>query len=244
MEMSPAMYRLWTSAFLSEQVEETGCYTTEEEWTRIHAEHPEAKRIFARCMNGEKEAICALREPLRNLQDFTSDVQPLVIPLWMYSYLELEESSGLYKVEWMTEEALPHATKIVLRPHDSAFYHADAKEELESALTRYGVLQVGSTIPVPLGELEGFTVMFDIVSLEPANVVLMEGEEVEIEFEEALDAAPVVVPRRADTPIPQEEPFLNEMLPSNEPPKITGDMLGGVTHAPLPDGRPWNPWRT
>ena len=237
------MYRLWTPAFLSDPVENTGCYTTEEEWARIHAQYPEAKRIFGRYTVGEKEGVCALGAPLRDLYDFTRDVQPIVIPLWLYSYLSVEEGTHLYKVEWITEEAFPPATKIVLRPHDSAFYYADAKEELESTLTRYGVLQLGSTIPVPIGKLEGFTVMFDIVGLEPANVVLMEGEEVEIEFEEALDSIPSMpeaVPR-PPTPIP-EEPFLDAMLP--EPPKITRKSLGGVTHAPLPDGRPWNPWRS
>ena len=233
------MYRLWTPAFLSEPVEEIGCYTTEEEWARIHAEHPEAKRIFGRCTIEDREAICALGQPLRNLQDFTTDVQPLVIPLWFHAHLDVKDDGDIYQVEWITEEALPQATKIVLRPHDSAFYHADAKEELESVLTRYGVLKKGTTIPVALSCLNGFTVMFDIVDLEPANIVLMEGEEVAIEFQEALDAIPELPRSRPDTPIPEE---IDQMLPEIRSPP-PGSMLGGVTRPPLPDGRPWNPWR-
>jgi len=242
------MYRLWTSAFLTEPIDEVGCYTTEEEWTRIHESLPEAKRIFGRCVVGEKEIICALGSPMRGLQDFTNDIQPLVIPMWFHSHLDIQEGSESYAVEWMAEESFPEATKIVLRPHDSAFYHADAKEELESALTRFGVLQKGITIPVTLACLGGFQVMFDIVALEPANVVLMEGEEVEIEFEEALDA----FPPRPPTPfapeppmiVREQMPFSEEMLPPSpveEPP--AGVVLGGMRRKPLADGRPWNPWR-
>ena len=256
------MYRLWTPAFLTEPVEETGCYTTEEEWTRIHARFPGAKRIFARCTVGDKEVICALGHPLRGLEEFTREVPPLVIPMWFHSYLSIEEGSATYSIEWMTEEFFPEATKIVLRPHDSAFYHVDAKEELEAALTRYGVLQKGITIPVRLSELGGFDVMFDSVGLEPANIVLMEGEEVAIEFEEALDAVPepsapptgyVTPPRPPRTPTlfpsPPEivrtvMPFSDEMLPAPlalaEP---VGERLGGTSRPPRADGRPWNPWR-
>jgi len=231
------MYRLWTPAFLTDPVDETCCYVTESEWTRIHNTLPTAKRIFGRCAVGEKEVICALGEPLRDLADFTQDVQPLVIPLWFYAHLSIQEGSETYSVEWMTEEFFPAATKIVLRPHDSAFYHSDAKEELESALTRYGVLQKGMTIPVRLSELGGFDVMFDIVGLEPANIVLMEGEEVEIQFEEALDSGP-------ELPEPPKivrttGSFPDDMLA----PVATGHTLGGVSRPPLADGRPWNPWR-
>jgi len=239
------MYRLWTPAFLAEPVEDTGCYTTEAEWTRIHAMLPEAKRIFGRCIVGDKEVICALGPPLANLQDFTSDVQPLVIPLWFHSHLSIEEGSKTYNVDWMTEEAFPAATKIVLRPQDSAFYHSDAKEELESALTRYGVLQKGTTIPVALEKLGGFQVMFDIIGLEPANVVLMEGEEVSIEFEGALDEAPFDVEPIPEPPqiVRTSMPFSDEMLPVEIEEGLAGIQLGGTVREPLPDGRRWNPWR-
>jgi len=85
----------------------------------------------------------------------------------------------------------------------------------------------------------------------------MEGEEVEIEFEEALDAVPsappagyVTPPRPPRTPVlpsPPEivrtvMPFSDEMLPA---PLATplGERLGGTSRPPLSDGRPWNPWR-
>jgi len=243
------MYSLLSPAFVSDGLKETGCYTTLTEWTKIHRDYPEAKRIFARCRVGDREAFCALGEPIADADNFLlgDAPPPLIVPYWFQTILSVEAAGEAAEIEWMTEESFPQATKIVLRPHDSAFYHSDAKEELEAALTQYGVLQKGTTIPVSLGELDGYSVLFDIIDIEPANVVLLEGEEVVIEFEEALDAAPTVVPaavpvpvERPLTPFPDEIPFLN--VPSEEP-EIPGVPLGGVARPPLPDGRPWNPWR-
>jgi len=237
------MYRIWSTVFLGGDVEQNACYTTLKEWTTIHARFPDAKRIFLRCKAGEREAVCALAQPLDAVENFMQDVPPVFIPDWVQNLLSFEAEGSVLPVEWLTEEFFPEATKIVLRPHDSAFYHSDAKEELEHVLTRYGVLQTGSTIPVPLSVLEGFTVLFDVVGLEPANIVLLEGEEVAIEFEEAMDAipstvvAPVAPVERAPTPFP------DAVLPIQDPPIITGEILGGKMHAPLADGRPWNPWR-
>jgi len=247
------MYSLWSHVFVANTLEETGCYTTMAEWTKIHAELPDAKRIFARCKVGDKEAFCALGEPVNGIDEFSSEHPSLVIPRWFQTILAIDAAGEAHTVEWITEEFFPQATKILLRPHDSAFYHSDAKGELEVALTRYGVLQKGATIPIPLVELGGYTVLFDIVDVEPANIVLLEGEEVAIEFEEALDAIPP--PIRIPSPAPSDEcpsppqivrrstPFPDDILTLHEPPTITGEILGGVTHAPLPDGRPWNPWR-
>jgi hypothetical protein len=133
-------------------------------------------------------------------------------------------------VTWMTEEAFPSATRIVLRPHDSAFHTVDAKEELERALTRLGVLRQGDTILIPIEGLGGYEIAFDVMITEPAEIVLAEGDEVVMEFDAALDApvpaAPVLEPE-------SEEPML---------PVITGNVLGGVSRR-MPDGRAWNPYR-
>ena len=239
------MFCLLSPAFVNDEPKETGCYTTLTEWTKIHRDYPDAKRIFARCRVGDKEAFCALGEPVTNADNFLlgDALPPLIVPYWFQTILSIEAAGEAVEIEWMTEESFPQATKIVLRPHDSAFYYSDAKEELEAALTRYGVLQKGTTIPVPLGELDGYLVLFDIIDIEPANVVLLEGEEIVIEFEEALDSVPAVAAAPAErplTPFPDEIPFL--YAPS-EIPEVPGVPLGGVTRPPLPDGRPWNPWR-
>ena len=69
-----------------------------------------------------------------------------------------------------------------------------------------------------------------MVATEPANVILAHGDEVVIEFEEALDTPPPVV-----TPLPEPEPAPE--------PEQQGIMLGGDPNRIMPDGRRWNPWR-
>ena len=141
----------------------------------------------------------------------------------------------------MAEDSFPNATRVVLRPHDSAFYHADAREELERALTSYGVIAEGTTIPIALNVLGGFSVQMDVIQTEPANIVLLEGDEIVFEFEGALDAeepavaVPEVLPPEVLPPEPEQilEP----------PPKPLGQLIGGTNRPLLPDGRPWNPWR-
>jgi hypothetical protein len=153
-------------------------------------------------------------------------------------------------VEWIQEESFPEATKIVLRPHDSAFYHADAKEELERCLTQVGVLKEGTTIRVKIAELGGFEIYFDVVKTEPANVVLMQGDEVAIEFMEAMDEAPLSY-RSSPVSLPPQEEFkeTEQMIPSVLAPEQKemvydgGYTLGGTVKPRLPDGRAWNPWR-
>jgi hypothetical protein len=156
-------------------------------------------------------------------------------------------------------QAFPAATRLVLRPHDSAFYHADAKEELERGLTRLGVIKRGTSIRIPLEYLGGFEVTFDVVVTEPANIVLAEGDEVALEFEEALDAAAASgttaaaepVPR-APMPPPTSPPaaadFSEQMIPQNiwmpsAPELPQGRQLGGGVERRMPDGTRWNPWR-
>jgi len=156
-------------------------------------------------------------------------------------------------ITWRNEEAFPEATRIVLRPQDSAFYHADAKEELERALTRIGVLQAGQSIIVPLQVLGGFEICFDVIVTEPASIVLMQGDEVALEFEEALDGAaeaqapaPPAPPAgliRPGSPLPEEdfgvleEPGILPAFPGG------GQILGGSIPKPAVNGRPWNPYR-
>jgi hypothetical protein len=112
---------------------------------------------------------------------------------------------------------------------------------LERALTLLGVLQAGSTITVPLTVLGGYEIQFDVMVTEPASVVLMQGDEVALEFEAALDGAaeaqaPIVTPVLA--PMTDEPMIPVAPLEPVEP----GHTLGGQTRR-MADGRPWNPWR-
>jgi hypothetical protein len=176
-----------------------------------------------------KDIICALGPPVRT-QDIIHSA--IYLPEWMFNANAIN-AGDIYLIEWIDQDYFPDASRIVLRPHDSAFFTTDIKEELEIALTQYGILQVDTTIPVRIKALDNFTIIFDVVSLEPANTVLMNGDEVSIEFDTVEDPVPVR---------PNPEPFDDTVpiLPSVAP---VGNLLGGISRSTLPDGRAWNPWR-
>lgn len=235
---------LWSNLFLDEGAsgapDWATCSLNVGTWRRVTAENEEAKRLFARirCEQAGTEAYCALGSPV---QGEGGGSERLFVPQWVLERLGLEGTGEGVSVEWLSEEAFPEATRIVLRPHDSAFYHADAKEELERGLTRMGVLTVGATVTIPIEELGGFQISFDIVAAEPANVVLAQGDEVALEFEEPLDGGPGV-PAPPATPAASE--IAGEMLPAAPPPlEPAGQRLGGAPVRRMADGRPWNPWR-
>jgi hypothetical protein len=73
-----------------------------------------------------------------------------------------------------------------------------------------------------------------VVLTEPANIVLAQGDEVIMEFEEALDAISSEEESEEETEV---------VTPKPEPqPEPQGQTLGGEVRY-LPDGRRWNPWR-
>ena len=151
-------------------------------WRQVTEENP-ASRLIARISVHERDIYVALGQPCE-------EGDGIFVPSYMLDHLGVEGCGEKVLVEWLTQDAFPEATRIVLRPEDSAFYYADAKEELERALTRLGVLREGDTFVVPLVMLDGYKTAFNVVRTEPANIVLAEGDEVVIEFEEALDVAP------------------------------------------------------
>lgn len=234
-------YLAWSSAYSVDPIEPNRCYVPLNEWQRIHADQPGARRIFGRIVVGDKETFCPLGEPM-NVEHLggmnVTTLQPILIPDWVREILYVEGSGDPVEITWMSEDSFPNATRVVLRPHDSAFYHADAREELERALTGYGVIAMGTSIPIAIQMLGGFSVQMDIIKTEPANIVLLEGDEIAFEFEESLDAeVPVPVPP-VEEPVPVPEPPVEEPVPP-----ATGQSLGGTNRPLLPDGRPWNPWR-
>jgi hypothetical protein len=90
---------------------------------------------------------------------------------------------------------------------DSAIYNADIKEELEKALSSLGIVQEHSILQIPVAALGGYNVEVFVSKTEPANIVLCDGEEVAVEFEEPVDQ---IAPPRPPTPIPEPA----AMLPS------------------------------
>jgi len=211
------------------------CAVNQSLWRQITEEYTSSRLIASIECNGETMYM-ALGSPVQDMSE--SIEKRLYLPSWVLNRLSIQGMGDSCKIQWLPQDAFPQATRIVLRPHDSAFYHADAKEELERALTRLGVLRKGDTILVPIELLGGYEIAFDITECEPANIVLADGDEVAVEFEAAWDQPP-------ETQIPVDtEASEDAILPVQEfrSPVDVGTPLGGVTRR-MPDGRPWNPYR-
>lgn len=228
---------LWSNTFLFETGDWATCGISVDAWQRVTRENPGA-RLFGEITCGGKNIYAALGSP--NLE---AEGTKVFLPTWMLDHLATEGAGEAVTVDWLSQDAFPEATRIVLRPHDSAFFHADAKEELERALTRLGVVRQGDTIVIPLECLGGYEIAFHVVVTEPANLVLAQGDEVALEFEEALDA---IVPLGEEVlnaiapPQPLDEPPPLDFSAEPEPPK--GQALGG-TERLMPNGERWNPWK-
>jgi hypothetical protein len=114
-------------------------------------------------------------------------------------------------VEILSEEAFPPATRIVLKVVDSAFYNSDVKDELEKALSAIGVIRAHTTLQIPIKALGGYPIDLFVSETEPANIVLCDGEEVIVEFEEPVDhVMPPLPVERPGTPIP---PVVEPIIP-------------------------------
>jgi hypothetical protein len=217
--------QIWSHAFLEEAG--TTCIIEEELWREVQ-EDVDAKRIFVEIRIGGQNAFCAVGSPIPR----QSESEPRIfVPQSMLERLGVEGMGEVAEVTWRSEEAFPEATRIVLKPRDETFFSTNIKEELERALTRIGVLRVGDLIRFPLEALNGYEVEFDVRLTEPASIVLMQGDEVAIEFEQEL-------PMR----VPEPEPEVFEDGPVVPVTSVLGRALGGSSRVSA-DGRPWNPWR-
>ena len=236
-------YAIWSQDFLEDNTGLTTCSLDETEWQRIHTENSEAKRIFAAVTAGEQTHYIALGRPVRN-SGIESEAPTLFVPPWLCTWLAVEGDGSPCTVEWLTEESFPEATRIKLRPHDSVFFDANIKDELDYSLTQYGVLKRGTTIPVAIESLGGLIVYMDVVETEPADCILMQGDEVAIEFDKALDAVVAEEPVAEEpAPVPLQESFDTLVPAAPVVPEPVGHTLGGISRPLGPDGKRWNPWR-
>lgn len=233
--MEPTHVELWSPVFLTEEAGDgVTCTLDKTTWRGLmnRPEHEGCGRLFARVEHEGMETYI----PLGGYTECEEGEMPrLILPQMALDSLFATGTGDLATVTWLTQEAFPEATRIVLRPHDSAFYNSDIKAELEVALTKIGVLQKDHSIKVVI---QSYPIEFDVVDLEPATIVLAQGDEVEIEFDTAVDAV------RPDTPIPKspfEEVDFSSMI-STTTVQAQGRTLGG-TNRYTADGRPWNPYR-
>ena len=156
------------------------------------------------------------------------------LPLWMIDSAGISGLGDEVEIEVLNEEAFPPATRIVLKVVDSAFYTSDIKEELEKALSAIGVIRKHTTLQIRVSSLGDFPVDLFIANTEPADVVLCDGEEVALEFEEPVDyfeppvsVSPVIPEeKRPSTPIPSFEnlPMVGSWISAG-----SGNVLGSST---------------
>ncbi len=160
----------------------------------LRIEHPE----------GLEDWIAPIGHPVQEeSQDET--YQNIYMPLWMIDAAHLRGEGDEAVVEILDEQFFPEATRIVVRVIDSAFYNADVKQELEQALSAIGVIREHTTLQIPIQALGGYAVEVFLSKTEPANVVLCDGVEVALEFEEPVYQ---IAPPRPPTPIPEPPAIL------------------------------------
>jgi hypothetical protein len=194
-------------------------------WTTAMREES-GRRKFLRIQHPEgfEDWIAPIGEPvtceIESEQKHDDDCYNVFLPLWMIDTAQLTGNGEQAVAEIVNEDYFPEASRIVLRVIDSAFYNADVKEELERALSAIGVIRQHTTLQIPIQALDGYAVEVFVSETEPANIVLCDGEEVAVEFEEPVDQ---IQSPRPPTPIPQLPPILQtETMIPDERPEPTG----------------------
>jgi len=201
-------------------------------WERWQQDHFGATRLFLRIQHPEtgENFYCSVGDPIR------SETQNAIyLPTWMIDTNQYsgcgDEATGTI----LTPEDIPRATRIVLKPVDSMIHQVDVVRCLERPLSSIGVLQQGKMYLIPLEELQGFHVAVFVEQLEPAEVVFLDGDEIPLEFVEAVDyyEPPVAEVPRPSTPIPAEIPTILPFgtMISNEEEAGAGAGAGGARSA-------------
>ena len=196
---------------------------TQELWSKWMQENHGTTRVFLRIFHpdGDRTFIVALGNPVTGITE-----NRVFMPEWMLASNRLEGSGETVTIEAFQSDSLPKATRIVLRPIDSSLFDADFMPVLETAFSRMGVLQQGRQIQLPIAEL-GITVDLFVEKTEPESEVYLDGDEIPLEFEQAVDyRAPLPLPLapRPGTPIPPEPAplFTNVETPMVAAPESIG----------------------
>lgn len=184
-------FHAWSQEFLSDPsfADSSTVLMCELDWNDItHELQADGGRIFVKLSSADISVICSVGNPIRQ---YDVERNAIFLPYWILDRLNILGYGDEINAEFFLRDAFSEATKIILRPHISRFYDVeDVKGDLEMALTRVGVIEKGTTVMLPLSQLGGELLAFDIMNTEPASVVLCEGDEVAIEFEPALDIPP------------------------------------------------------
>jgi len=138
------------------------------------------------------------------------------------------------EVEWFPSDIFDCSTKITLQPHLSCAHIENIQDILSNELTKLAILQKNTTIEVVLEDTD-IPIKFDVIALEPASIVLCEGDEVELEFLESFDSIlqkPTLQPNES---FPSILPLPSAPLEETTPPPV---VVGGVKREER-----CNPWR-
>lgn len=203
-------------------------------WRRWMEENPTATRLFLRIyhptrLDDEDTFLVPIGDPVRGSDDDTA----LYLPTWMIDSNKYTAAGEEAVVEVLEASSLPKATRIVLRPVDSALHEVDVVNVFEKCFSRLGVLQQGKMYLVPLEDLGGYQVSVFVERLEPEPEVYLDGDEVPLEFERAVDY--VEPPPRPPTPIPGGTGLLSSppLAPGNPDLMVPANFLGDPPGADL-----------
>lgn len=183
-------------------------------------------RLFARIrgnQNQEWMAPVGIPVPSNPYQEDEAYLHQVYLPIWMIDSGGFQGVGEQVTIDFMDRRDFEPATRIVLRVVDSRFYNQeDIKSRLEILLTQLGVIRQGTLLQVPCPE---GTADIYVSITEPSEYVLCDGEEVALEFEEPVDAAP-----RPPTPIPS----IPEILVPDLPVIPTAPIISTGYGAPAP----------
>ena len=244
----PSAVHIWSKAYApSTDTDVFSIQVSKSLWERAMRQEG-SRRKFLRIEHPEglEDWIAPIGQPVQDSEDPNEAYDNLYLPLWMIDAGSFVGTGEDAVVEIVDEEHFPEASKIVLRVIDSAFYNADIKQELERALSALGVVRKHTTLQIPVEALGGYAVEVFLAETEPANLVLCDGEEVVVEFQEPLDQ---IAPPRPPTPIPDPpaqiqtttmipEGFLNGAQRSTEFRAFQGEgHTVGSSNANIPEWR-------
>jgi hypothetical protein len=230
-----SIYSIYSIAYLEQEVSNYNCYLDEKEWINVTSENPTI-RLFARISNNGKEWYVALGQPIKTNFNNNNNNKSLFVPNWMIDQISVFGDGDSFKVEWIPVEFFENSTHICLKMVDSHYESNTIDEELSIELTKIGILQSGTKIYINIPSLDNYTVIYEVIMLEPANIVLCEGDEVSLEFIKDTSLIPTV--GRPITPYP-EELLLPPSAPVNEVNENVSNTLGGTKHE-----EKYNPWRS
>lgn len=227
-------YSIYSIAYLENEVSNYNCYLNETEWTNVTSANP-TTRLFARISNNEKEWYVALGQPVQTVQTSFNNNKTLFVPNWMIEQISIVGDGSKFKVEWIPVEFFENSTHICLKAVDSHYESSTIDEELSFELTKLGILQGGTKIYINMPSLDNFTVIYEVITLEPANIVLCQGDDVSLEF--VKDTPPISTTARPPTPYPE----LPELLIPPSAPEVDQptNTLGGTKREER-----YNPWRS